>query len=252
MWQTGVRMKLAKVGISFIVFLFIYSFIGLLIDMLLNNDYSAMTYAIRRFIQFLLFAGYLIFVIRSNQINLRYTVKVPPLLGYIIVTFAFIILYESTVDIFIKQFFSTSALSQARDSSLEELFKYPLALFIQTCISAPMLEEVLIRGVMYEILREKISVKWSIIICTAFFCILHFDISNILFYIMLGLILSYVYVESNSILHCIILHMCINAFSVCTYYISFNPNQLTVIISMIVSLLIVLGTIAYSIKKRKQ
>lgn len=243
-------MKIVKFVGSFIIYLFIYSFIGLIIDMVFQNNYNDVTYAIRRLIQLALNLGYIFFITQTCNIRLTYKVKPQNIILYIVVLFAFIIVYESTVDVFINKFFVPDAASQVRDSSLEILFNYPVALFIQTCISAPLLEEVLVRGVFFEILKERLSIAWSVVITCAFFSIMHFDSVNTLFYIMIGLIFSYIYVKTGSIVYCVILHGCVNTFSVLSYYINFTPGASMAVMALIASLGVVLSTVLYIVLKK--
>lgn len=206
-------LKIIRFFVSFFVYLIIYSFIGLIIDMLFNNDYNGVTYAIRRLIQLMLNVIYIVYIIRANQIKMSYKVKPQNVILYIIILFSLIFLYESTIDVFINRFFTPDAASQSRDSSIQALFNYPVALFIQACVSAPLLEEILVRGVLFEILQERLSVAWSVTITSIFFSVMHFDSFNTLFYIMISVIFSYIYVKKRSIISCVILHMCVNTFS---------------------------------------
>ena len=197
-------MKIAKLVGSFIIYLFVYSFVGLIIDMVFQNNYNDVSYAIRRLIQLALNLIYIFCITRTSNIRLTYKVKPQNIFLYLVVLFAFIIVYEATIDVFLDKYFVPDAASQVRDSSIDTLFDYPVAMFIQACISAPLLEEVFVRGVFYEVLRERLSVAWSVVITSVFFSIMHFDSFNTLFYIMISLIFSYIYVKSGSITYCVI------------------------------------------------
>lgn len=247
-------MKIVKLVGSFIIYLFIYSFIGLIIDMVFQNSYNEVTYVIRRLIQLVLNLAYIFCIIRTSNIKLTYKVKPKSIILYIVVLFAFIIVYESTIDVFINKYFVPGAASQVRDSSIEKLFDYPVALFIQACISAPLLEEVLVRGVFYEILRERLSVVWSVVITSVFFSIMHFDSFNTLFYIMISLIFSYIYVKTGAITYCVILHVCVNAFSFLSYYMNLTPGASMTTFILAISAIVVVSVVLYlviSTQKRK-
>lgn len=238
-------MKIAKLVGSFIIYLFIYSFIGLIIDMIFQNNYNDVTYAIRRLIQLALNLVYILGITRTSNIRLTYKVKPQNIILYIVVLFAFIIIYESTIDVYINKYFLPDVASQVRDSSIETLFDYPVALFIQACVSAPLLEEVLVRGVFYEILRERFSVAWSVVITSVFFSIMHFDSFNTLFYIMISLIFSYIYVKTRSITYCVILHVCVNAFSFLSYYTKFTPEASMTTTILVISTVVVVSAVLY-------
>lgn len=215
-------MKAGKFFLSFIVYLFAYSLAGMFIDVLFNNNYDEVTYALRRIIQLVLNVIYVAYVAGMVKIKISYKIKPLNLILYAIILFSLIFLYEATVDVFIDRVFTPDAASRSRDSSIRALLDYPLAFFIQACISAPLLEEFLVRGALYEILRERLSVAWSVAICCLFFTIMHFDSFNSLFYIMISVIFSLIYIKTNNILYCVILHMCVNAFSLLSYYMTLS------------------------------
>lgn len=211
-------MKLVKFGISFVVFLLIYSLIGTLMDMIFLNDYNGVTYTIRRMIQLCLNIGYLVYILQRSQLRLHWGVQPFNLIFYIVILFTCMIVYEITIGNLIAQWVTPDGASVAREDSIMTLFRYPLPLFIQACISAPLLEEVLVRGVLYEILHERISKVWSVIICSMFFSVMHFDSYNTFFYIMISVIFSYIYIKTKSITYCVLLHACVNGFSFLSYY----------------------------------
>lgn len=212
-------LKLGKFVTSFIIYLLVYSLAGLFLDILFNNEYDQVTYAIRRIFQLILNIAYVSYVASIIKIKISYKINPLKLILYTIVLFALIFIYETTVDVFIDKVFTPDAASQSRGSSIQALLQYPVAFFIQACISAPLLEEFLVRGALYEILREKLSVAWSIAITGIFFTIMHFDSINSLFYIMISIIFSLIYIKTNNILYCVILHMFVNAFSLISYYL---------------------------------
>jgi membrane protease YdiL (CAAX protease family) len=244
-------MKILKLLISFIVFLFIYSFISLLLDTIFNNAYTSESYTIRRIIQLGLFILYIFYITKTSGIKLNYSVKPVNILIYLVVLFAFIFLYENTIDFFINLFLTPSSASQTRETSLNELFAYPVPFFIQACISAPLFEEILVRGILYEILHEKMSSFWSVVICSMFFSIMHYDSYNTLFYIMVSIILSYIFIKTGSISYCIILHMFINAFSFLTYYVSYSPSNFLTNSITFGSAVIVIFTVIVLLKSKR-
>ncbi|EEI86308.1 CAAX amino terminal protease family protein [Anaerococcus lactolyticus ATCC 51172] len=79
-------------------------------------------------------------------------------------------------------------------------------ILIAVIIGAPLVEELLFRGVLFEELRKEISLKVTIFLTALVFGIYHFNIlqsSNAFF---LGLVLAYVYYKTRSIKASIIVH----------------------------------------------
>lgn len=94
---------------------------------------------------------------------------------------------------------------------LEKAFKAKgpvdgIFILIAVIIGAPLVEELLFRGVLFEELRKEISLKVTIFLTALVFGIYHFNIlqsSNAFF---LGLVLAYVYYKTRSIKASIIVH----------------------------------------------
>jgi uncharacterized protein len=83
--------------------------------------------------------------------------------------------------------------------------------------SAPLVEEVVYRGLLYSALRRNVGVALTIIIVTAMFAGVHFfqywgSPGTILLICLLSLILTLVRYRTKSLLPCIILHTLINGF----------------------------------------
>lgn len=81
-----------------------------------------------------------------------------------------------------------------------------LIILFVVAIGAPLVEELLFRGVLFEELRKEISLKGTIFLTALVFGIYHFNIlqsSNAFF---LGLVLAYVYYKTRSIKASIIIH----------------------------------------------
>ena len=77
---------------------------------------------------------------------------------------------------------------------------------ITAVVSAPILEEVLCRGVLFEVLNKRCGVKTSILISALFFGMLHFSVANAIVAIVAGLIFGVLYVRTSSLYATIIIH----------------------------------------------
>lgn len=113
-------------------------------------------------------------------------------------------------NLIIKAFAGTEILKSSMDL-LQNVFNAKglvdgIAILIVTVIGAPLVEELLFRGVLFEELRKEISLKVTIFLTALVFGIYHFNIlqsSNAFF---LGLVLAYVYYKTRSIKASIIVH----------------------------------------------
>lgn len=81
---------------------------------------------------------------------------------------------------------------------------------LSTGILGPIIEELIFRGIIYNELKSKYSNMKSILITTIFFAIIHINIIQILYALIIGFILIFVYEKYNNIKAPIILHMASN------------------------------------------
>lgn len=92
-------------------------------------------------------------------------------------------------------------------------------------ISAPILEELLCRGVLFEVLNRRWGVKVSILVSALFFGLLHFSAANAIVAIVAGLIFGVLYVRTSSLYVTIIIHAINNALAFAL--ISFGMDDLS-------------------------
>lgn len=81
---------------------------------------------------------------------------------------------------------------------------------ISTGLIGPIIEELMFRGIIYNELKNKYSNMQAILITTIFFAIIHFNIIQILYGLIIGFILIFVYEKYKTIKAPIILHMASN------------------------------------------
>lgn len=206
-------MKTVNLIYSFVVFLFVYSAVSTIMDMFVKDSYTDAVYTMRRLVQLLLFIGFLCYCITKYNIKLSYDIKVTHLVIYSLLLFSCIIVYENTIEVFLNNIFTPDRASVTRESEISELSKYPVSFFIQICVSAPIFEEIFIRGILFEVMREKGNIYISVLLCNLVFVLLHFDSINTLFYLMISIILTYVYSKTDSIMYCIIMHASVNLYA---------------------------------------
>ncbi len=85
---------------------------------------------------------------------------------------------------------------------------------VSAVIAAPILEELLFRGMIYARLRDLCSAKWAIIISAAFFGIFHGNLVQFVYAFIIGLMLAYVYEKLKTIWAPIVFHVGANLISV--------------------------------------
>lgn len=82
---------------------------------------------------------------------------------------------------------------------------------LSTVVCAPILEEILFRGLILESVRERLGVAWAIVLSALLFGLVHGNLMQGINAFVIGLILGYVYVKTRSLTATIIIHAFNNA-----------------------------------------
>ncbi len=85
-----------------------------------------------------------------------------------------------------------------------------LYVLISTGLIGPVIEELMFRGIIYNELKTKVTTMSAILITTLFFALTHFNIFQIIYALVFGFILIFVYEKYQTIKAPIIVHMASN------------------------------------------
>lgn len=113
-------------------------------------------------------------------------------------------------NLIIKAFAGTEILKSSMDI-LQNVFNAKglvdgIAILIVAVIGAPLVEELLFRGVLFEEIRKECSIKTTIFLTALMFGYYHFNIIQTPNTFFMGLVLAYVYYKTKSIKASIIVH----------------------------------------------
>lgn len=97
--------------------------------------------------------------------------------------------------------------------TIQRLIKSPVTSFLQVCIIAPIIEEFLMRGFVLGELKNTYGDAKALLLSALLFAILHFNMVQTLSSFVCGVILGLLYIETNSIICCIIAHSGYNLIS---------------------------------------
>lgn len=95
-----------------------------------------------------------------------------------------------------------------------KLAKLNPAFIVIPSLIAPILEEIIFRGIIFKRLFERFPFLVSAVISSAIFAFMHGDLPFFLSYFLIGIIFCYLYKRTNSILVPILTHMLMNSFVV--------------------------------------
>jgi len=89
----------------------------------------------------------------------------------------------------------------------------PIFLLIPA-ITAPILEELIFRKILFGSLYKKMNFFWAAIISSLIFGVLHMDFIHLLIYVSMGFVFAYLYVKTKRIIVPILVHMTLNTVTV--------------------------------------
>ena len=221
-----------------ILFVIIYSTFSSVFDIIVGYRNETIL-VVKRILEFILNMLYIFILHVSTHTDFKYnhTLNISKTILSVVFVFSIIIFYESSIDVILSKY-----VTLGEDAASESgMFEYAVPLFIQTCITAPIAEELIVRGFLLKLISRKYSVNKGIIFSSLFFSMLHFDFLNTIFYVAVGVSLALVYIKTNSIVNCIFIHGMINFLAIMSYYrnidITFNGvNIVLTIISVIIAI----------------
>ncbi len=209
----------------FLGFLLVYSICSTAIESLGQGKELQYVYLLKRIVQFSFYMIFIWFIHHVGNVRFDYPMrfKLHHFFLSMAVLFSVIIFYENSIQLLIDKYLSVELTLLGIDSSAEEvMFRYPIPLIIQTCITAPIAEEIIVRGYLLKILQRTFTQGAALILSSLFFAVLHFDFANTLFYFLIGMILGTVYIKLRSMLYCILLHLLMNSAAVVSYYTGYE------------------------------
>ena len=156
-------------------------------------------------------AIYIIFqIIKRYDLNVKkwlglklFSLRKIRFLGFYFLAWPIIILWTQLVEYLNLEIFKSNNYSEEVFNSLNNNY---VLIFFMACIIAPFCEEIIFRGYLYKIIRDKSNVLFAIVINSLFFGAIHFEPSAIVPAAILGVALSMVRLKTNSLLPSIAIH----------------------------------------------
>ena len=101
-------------------------------------------------------------------------------------------------------------LSSWEDAAFARMVAPTLPAFIATCLIAPVVEEMLFRGILLRAFLDRYPRGLAISYSALYFGAAHFNIYQFFLAFLLGLLLGWLYERSRSLVPCIVLHAALN------------------------------------------
>ena len=109
-------------------------------------------------------------------------------------------------------------------------------MIISTGVIGPILEEYIFRGMVFNELKTFNTKKIALILTTVLFALMHTEISQLIYALIVGTYLIYLYTKTNDIKVSIMAHIAIN-----TSTIIFLPFIMSVNVFIQIGLIVILG-----------
>ncbi len=126
----------------------------------------------------------------------------------------FYLLLDRGLDPILKRVFPASEADYQR--SLQSLSAAPIPSLLQTCLLAPIIEEILMRGFLLYGLSIHYGKPKALLVSAILFALLHFNLEQTLSALLCGITLGLLYLYTNSTFCCILAHMGYNLISFAT------------------------------------
>lgn len=194
-----------------------YTFLDVAVWRKIFPDFSniinimTITICICVFIAFLKKSGY--------QVQLLSNVTFVGIVFAIGCSILFFLLLDRCLDPVFENIFPQS--EQQYQESIQSLIKSPLTNLLHICVLAPIIEEILMRGVVLGGLKNTCGIIGALLISAILFSILHFNMVQTLSAFICGIVLGLLYIKTGSILCCIIAHCGYNLIS---YVVMIYPH----------------------------
>lgn len=101
--------------------------------------------------------------------------------------------------------------------TVDSLRQAPVTSFIQVCLIAPFMEEVLMRDYLLGGLRKRYGFVTALLLSAAVFALFHFNMVQTISAFFCGIVLGLLYKRTESVFCCILAHFGYNAISYLTY-----------------------------------
>lgn len=146
---------------------------------------------------------------RNNKLNIRLNFgesKIPYILSLILMGISFFMFSSGIIDMF-----DLTKYSDSYETIINSLSSGGVIInIIAVGIIAPISEELMLRGVIYNNLKKYITPSFAILVQALLFGLMHMNIIQSTYAVIAGLILGYIYEKSNSLFVSSIFHISFN------------------------------------------
>lgn len=154
----------------------------------------------------------------------RTPVSLTILLSIVIVIIGYRLLYDNSLGLIVSKI----PMNKSVEKAFEQLFAVPAIAIITIVFVAPIYEEILFRGIVLKVMSNRINSSIAILMSALFFAIMHMNLIQGINTFLLGIILGYISIKTESIYLCIFGHLVNNSLGVVVVSMTQNLGGLYV------------------------
>ncbi len=159
--------------------------------------------------------------VEEFQFKVKYKPSAKEWIFVMIAVIAYIFAYDNSIGLLINLIPENEWFKQA----FKELGQQPFLIqLIAMCVTAPIFEEMIIRGIILERLNKRCGAIKAILISSLFFGIMHWNIHQGVDAFFAGLLMGYVYVKTDSLILTIAMHFANNLYCLIADYVPYLEN----------------------------
>lgn len=187
-----------------------------------NNDTYLILYGIIELLTLPLVIALLVkvFAIKTFERNIFKKTNKKKLIYLALLIISFRILYNSLLLPFILKIPVTETTQETFDSISSNIIFFILS----ACICAPIIEEVLMRGIILNGFLNRFNPSFSIFLSSLIFAIIHFNLPQGINAFILGSIIGYIFYKTRSLYLCMFCHFINNSIAIFIPY--YTPSSI--------------------------
>jgi uncharacterized protein len=158
------------------------------------------------------------FIVHKKKYTKRGSLKKTLLIGCILTikVWPLLILVGWISSVLLGEFKSQQTVQDLKNGNNTDLLK----IFVQACIIAPIMEEIIFRGAFYPIFKKIFGVLWSCLFTSLIFSLIHFNVLSFFVLFVFSCSLTFIYEKFNNIYIPIVSHSLFNAFMIALILLS--------------------------------
>lgn len=139
----------------------------------------------------------------------------------LIIPFGFFNMEWANMFVSVLQMFMPEFMIDSYSGAQNAIYNSGVAVqFVAAGFTAPIVEELIFRGLIYNRLKDMVNVKWAVILSAVLFGVFHGNWVQAPYAVIIGLVAAFVYEKYKSIIAPILLHMTVNITSVGISYLA--------------------------------